>query len=102
MAITPLTERQKALIVSNVVKAVRNIDNLNRTGYKYVSLCSGFIAHYDLYGFISAYSNPGSLKRDLINNAGQNQWKNFRPGERDYEYYMSKADVYNRILAQII
>ena len=102
MSIPALTERQKALIVSNVVKAVRNIDNLNRTGYKYVSLCSGFIAHYDLYGFIAAYSNPGSLKRDLINNAGQNQWKNFRPGERDYEYYMSKADVYNRILAQII
>lgn len=102
MSIPALTERQKALIVSNVVRAVRNIENLNRTGHKYVSLCSGFIAHYDLYGFISAYSNPGSLKRDLINNAGQNQWKNFRPGERDYEYYMSKADVYNRILAQII
>lgn len=102
MAITPLTERQKALIVSNVVKAVRNIDNLNRTGYKYLYLCSGFIAHYDLYGFISAYSNPGKLKRDLIDNAGQNQWRNFRPGERDYDYYMSKADVYNRILAQIV
>jgi hypothetical protein len=102
MAITPLTERQKALIVSNVVKAVRNIDSLNRTGYKYLYLCSGFIAHYDLYGFISAYSNPGKLKRDLIDNAGQNQWRNFRPGERDYDYYMSKADVYNRILAQIL
>lgn len=102
MALTPLTERQKALIVSNVVKAVRNIDNLNRTGYKYLYLCSGFIAHYDLYGFISAYSDPGKLKRDLIDNAGQNQWRNFRPGERDYDYYMSKADVYNRILAQIV
>jgi len=102
MSIPALTERQKALIVSNVVKAVRNIDNLNRTGYKYVSLCSGFIAHYDLYGFISAYSNPGKLKRDLINNAGQNQWRNFRPGEQNYDYYMSKADVYNRILAQIV
>ena len=102
MALTPLTERQKTLIVSNVVKACRNIDNLNKTGYKFINLCSGFIAHYDLYGFISAYSQPGSLKRDILNYAGQNQWNNFRPGERDYEYMMAKKDVYNRILAQIM
>lgn len=98
---TPLTERQKALIVSNVVKSVKNIDNLNKTGYKYLYLCSGFIAHYDLYGFIASYTGE-SLKQDLISYAGQNQWRNFRPGERDYDYYMAKADVYNRILSQII
>ncbi len=101
MSLTPLTERQKSLIVSNVVKACKNIDNLNKTGYKYLYLCSGFIAHYDLYGFIASYTGQ-SLKQDLINYAGQNQWKNFRPGESDYEYYMSKADVYNRILEQIV
>jgi hypothetical protein len=101
MALTPLTERQKSLIVSNVVKACRDIDNLNKTGYNFINLCSGFIAHYDLYGFISAYSEPGRLKRDIVSYAGQNQWKNFRPGERDYEYYQAKADVYNRILEQI-
>lgn len=102
MALTPLTERQKVLIVNNVVKACKNIDNLNKTGYKFLYPASGFIAHYDLYGFIVAYSNPGKLKRDIVNNAGQNQWRNFRPGERDYDYYMSKADVYNRILARIV
>jgi hypothetical protein len=98
---TPLTERQKTLIVSNVVKACKNIDNLNNTGYKYLYLCSGFIAHYNLYGFIASYTGE-TLKRDILSYAGQNQWKNFRPGERDYDYYMSKADVYNRIIAQII
>jgi hypothetical protein len=101
MSLAPLTERQKTLIVSNVVKACKNIDNLNKTGYKYLYLCSGFIAHYDLYGFIASYTSE-TLKRDILSYAGQNQWKNFRPGERDYDYYMSKADVYNRILAQII
>ena len=101
MALAPLTERQKALIVSNVVKACRNIDTLNKTGYKYLYLCSGFIAHYDLYGFIASYTGE-SLKCDLISYAGQNQWKNFRPGERNYDYYMSKADVYNRILKEIL
>jgi hypothetical protein len=102
MALIALTERQKTLIVSNVVKACKNIDNLNKTGYKYINLCSGFIAHYDLYGFIAAYSTPNSLKRDIISYAGQNQWNNFRPGERDYDYMMAKKDVYNRIVAQIM
>jgi hypothetical protein len=101
MALTPLTERQKTLIVSNVVKAVKNIDNLNKTGYNFVYQCSGFIAHYDLYGFIASYTGQ-SLKRDLISYAGQNQWNNFRPGERDYDYMMAKKDVYNRIIAQIM
>jgi hypothetical protein len=98
---TPLTERQKTLIVSNVIKAVKNIDNLNKTGYNFVYQCSGFIAHYDLYGFIASYTGE-SLKRDLISYAGQNQWNNFRPGERDYDYMMAKKDVYNRIVAQIM
>jgi len=95
-----LTERQKTLIVNNVVKAVKNIDNLSKTGYNFLYLCNGFIAHYDIYGFISTYSD-GTLEQDILSYAGQNQWKNFRPGERDYEYYMAKADVYNRILAEI-
>ena len=100
MSLTPLTERQKALIVSNVVKACKDITQLNKTGYRYLNLCSGFIAHYDLYGFIDFYTHV-NLKHDLVGFAGQNQWKNFRPGERDYDYYMSKADVYNRILEKI-
>ena len=101
MSLTPLTERQKSLIVSNVVKACKDITQLNKTGYRYLNLCSGFIAHYDLYGFIDFYTHV-NLKNDLVGFAGQNQWKNFRPGERDYEYYMSKADVYNRILEEIL
>jgi hypothetical protein len=102
MALTALTERQKSLIVANVARAVKNIDVLNRTGYKYLYLCSGFIAHYDLYGFIAHYSEPGKLKRDILSYAGSNEWKNFRPGERDYEYYASKADVYRRIVDAIV
>jgi hypothetical protein len=98
---TPLTTRQKALIVSNIVKAVKNIDNLNKTGYNFIYQCSGFIAHYDMYGFIASYTGE-SLKRDILSYAGQNQWRNFRPGERDYEYYKAKADVYNEIVSQLV
>lgn len=98
---TPLTTRQKALIVSNIVKAVKNIDNLNKTGYNFIYQCSGFIAHYDMYGFIASYTGE-SLKQDILSYASQNQWRNFRPGERDYEYYKAKADVYNEIVSQIV
>jgi hypothetical protein len=84
-----------------VIKAVKNIDNLNKTGYNFLYLASGFIAHYDLYGFIASYTGK-SLKQDIISYAGQNQWNNFRPGERDYDYYMAKKDVYNRILKVIV
>jgi len=101
MSLTPLTERQKTLIVNNVVKACKDITQLNKTGYNFLYLASGFIAHYNMYGFIDFYSDV-SLKNDLIGFAGQNQWKNFHPGERDYEYYMSKKDVYNRILEAIL
>ena len=98
---TPLTTRQKQLIVSNIVKAVKNIDNLNKTGYNFIYQCSGFIAHYDMYGFIASYTGE-TLKQDILSYAGQNQWRNFRPGERDYEYYMAKAAVYNQIVSQIV
>jgi hypothetical protein len=101
MSLTPLTERQKVLIVNNVVKACKDITQLNKTGYNFLYLASGFIAHYDLNGFIGFYEYV-SLKNDIVGFAGQNQWKNFRPGERDYDYYMAKADVYNRILAEIL
>ena len=96
-----LTERQKTLIVNNVVKACKDITQLNRAGYNFLYLASGFIAHYDLHGFIDFYSYV-NLKNDIIGFAGQNQWNNFHPGERDYDYYMAKKEVYNRILREIV
>jgi hypothetical protein len=98
--LTPLTERQKTLIINNVFAACKNITKLNGTGYNFLYLASGFIAHYNRFGFIDYYSD-GSLAQDILSNAQNNQWRNFRKGERDYEYYMAKADVYNRIVAEI-
>ena len=98
--LTPLTERQKTVIVNNVVRACSDIHKLNRQGYKFVHMASGFIAHYDLHGFIATYEDR-SLRQELKANARMNMWDNFRPGDRDYEYMMAKKDVYQRILAQI-
>lgn len=98
---TPLTQRQKQLIAKNVLAACKDINKLNKTGYNFLYLASGFIAHYDLEGF-KAYYSEHSLQDDIERNARMNQWSNFRPGERDYDYYMAKRDCYNMILGGIV
>ena len=98
---TPLTQHQKQLIAKNVIAACKDINKLNGTGYKFLNLCSGFIAHYDLEGF-KAYYSEHDLQQDIERNAKANQWSNFRPNERDYDYYMAKRDCYNMILGGLI
>ena len=98
--IKPLTARQQDLIVSNVLKAIKDIEALNSSGYKFLYLASGFIAHYSLNGF-KAYYSAHDLEKDILDNARSNSWYNFHPGDHDYEYYMTKRAVYQRILAGI-
>jgi hypothetical protein len=97
----PYTEKQKTMIVNNVIKALNDPAKLSKQAYKYLYLCSGFIAHYDHMGFISYYSRTGKLERDIVEFASCNQWKNFSQADRDFQYYQSKADIYNRILNAI-
>lgn len=93
---TPLTPRQKTLIVNNIIAACGDISKLNRTGYNFLYLASGFIAHYNLEGFRSHYRRY-DLGTDILLNISPNMWRNFRPGEKDYEYYSAKADVYRML-----
>ena len=94
----PITKTTADRIVANVLKAAKNIESLNSTGYNFLYLASGFIAHYNLGGFKAHYSDC-SLKSDILNFARFNQWTNFTPADRDYAYYQSKKAVYNRIVA---
>lgn len=98
---TPLTQRQKQLIAKNVLAACKDINKLNKTGYDFLYLASGFIAHYNLQGFIAHYSEH-DLQADIERNARQNQWHNFRQGERDADYYHAKRDAYNMILGGLV
>jgi hypothetical protein len=74
-----------------------NIDNLTDKAYRFLKYSIGFIAHYDRFGFMRCYREPGSLKQDILDFQYQNQWGNFRPGERGYEYYMQQKNIYNKI-----
>lgn len=100
MSIKPLTVAQQKRIIKNVVAACQDITKLDKTGYGFIYLASGFIAHYDLGGFIAYYSGR-SLRNDIMKKRSLNMWDNFREGEQNYEYYMSKKAVYVGILEAI-
>lgn len=104
MALTPLTIRQRQLIVASFRKVFQtgDISHLSKSAYNFIYLASGFIAHYNLYGFRDEYRDVDYFKQRILANLGPNQWKNFRPGERDYDYNMAKRDTYNAIAEEII
>ena len=94
----PLKDQE--LIVNNVIKACSDISKLNKRGYNYLYLCSGFIAHYNIHGFKSHYEDA-SLIRDILHNAESNTWANFSEGDKNYHYYKSKAQVYKKIIDKL-
>lgn len=96
------TKNQEQRIIKNVVAACKGINQMNKQGYDFLYLSSGFIAHYNLYGFMDYYSDAGSLEKDILLNQKWNQWDNFHSGERDYAYYMQKKNIYNQICGQLL
>lgn len=98
---TPMTQREKELTSKNILAACKDITKLNKRGYDFINMASGFIAHYNLGGFIAYYSEH-SLQADIERNAKANQWNNFRQGERDADYYHAKRDCYNMILGGLV
>jgi hypothetical protein len=98
--LTLQTEKECQLIIKNVLAACKDIRKLNKRGYNFLYLASGFIAHYNLGGFIAEYTGR-SLSADILSYARQNQWCNFRIGEKDAEYYHQKRDIYNAIVSEL-
>lgn len=98
----PLNSNQQARIVNNVIAACKDISRLNKTGYNFLYLCSGFIAHYDISGFRGYYCEPGSLQAAIEANARFNQWANFRSGEQHADYYHVRRDIYNAIIIKLL
>lgn len=97
----PIDTKTQALIIKNVIAACGNIDKLNKRGYDFLNGCSGFIAHYDFEGF-KDYYRDNSLVADIEANYAQNQWRNYRVGERFSDFYHSKRDIYNAILGNLL
>lgn len=104
----PFTAKQQQLIVNNILAACRDISKLKGPAYRFISGCSGFIAHYNIDGFKAHYDDKwghycdNNLKADILEYQRFNQWSNFQPSDRDYSYYMSKKSIYNTIVNGII
>ena len=99
----PLNSSQTIRIVKNVAKVIKtgNIELLSKQAYNYLYLCSGFIAHYNWAGFKAYYADTTLLKLDILEHHESNKWRNFRPGDKDYEYYFAKALCYDGIVNAI-
>lgn len=97
-----LSNQEQKSITQNIIEACKDISKLSQKGYKWISLCSGFIAHYNLHGFKAEYdpkNNNGQplLANSILMNQRNNQWGNFLPNDKDYEYMMQKKKMYNDI-----
>jgi hypothetical protein len=93
----PFSIEEEQKIIRDCVKAANNIETMTDRAYRFLNLSSGFIAHYDKFGFIENYRESGRLKQDIPGYQNHNQWGNFRPGERGYEYYMQKKKISNAV-----
>ncbi len=97
-----LTDKEKQLIIKNILSASKDINKLNKRGYNFLYLASGFIAHYNLAGFKAYYTKEGfgfdnDLKTDILEYKQFNQFNNFKAGDSNFDYYISKKQVYNTI-----
>lgn len=93
----PYTKSQENRIVRNIIQAcTKDINKLNKYGYRWLHIMSGFIAHYNLHGFISHYGYSSALKSEILS-LEKDQWCNYREGEQNYPYYKQKSEMYKRI-----
>lgn len=95
----PLSCREMKSIVDSFkrVFANDNIGYLTKNAYNFIMLSSGFIAHYNIHGFRSHYENIYYFASDIVRWKESNRWTNFRPGDKDYEYYKQRAEIYSFI-----
>jgi hypothetical protein len=95
-------------IVDNVklVFKTGDINKLNGTAYKFITLHMGFIAHYDLYGFRDSYQDLNQLAKTLqtseySDNSNHNlEWANKCEADGDFSKWYGAA--YNKSVANTI
>jgi len=93
----PCNIDEEERIIRDCVKAARNIETMTDRAYHFLYCSNGFIAHYDKYGFMEEYRDPGSLKKAIFYFQMDNQNNNFHPNDDAYDYYMQKKKIYNEI-----
>jgi hypothetical protein len=101
-------------VAKSVVTAAKTGDmtKLTKKAYDFVYILSGFIAHYNYYGFIDYYQD-GGFKQDLLSSMDLQNWQRYLTdgfftseektigrgkNEQTYkEYYGTKAAILQEI-----
>ena len=100
--ITPRTSREvRGILLSfNRIFRYKKLDYLTIAAYKYLHTRSGFIAHYNIRGFVDEYESRGgvyALAEDIMHNANNACCiGHFGPDEAPY--YEQCAKLYGDIL----
>jgi hypothetical protein len=97
-----LEAQEQEKLIKAIARSIRDTSKMDQDAYRFVSCASGFIAHFNLHGFIYEYQDKNALRDAMIRNLKTNQWNNFSPRDRDYDYMMQKKHIYNEALRRVI
>lgn len=95
-------------IVNNVSSVFKNNDigKLSKGTYNFIIQHMGFIAHYDLYGFMRSYSDVRQFARTLItseySNSNDYNLREADRRERDADFDRWYGPAYNKSVAETI
>jgi hypothetical protein len=98
----PLDPEKVSRIVFNILAACRDIRCLTLESYRWLHLRAGFIAHYDLDGFIEEYQTCQNLRDNILANQIHNTSCNRSRNDRDYPYYLQQCEMYEQIVQQLL
>jgi hypothetical protein len=95
-----MTPINSPAVTRNIALVLRtnDINKLSDTGYRFLSLLQGFIAHYDLNGFKDYYCDVATLVHDVSSSADVSDPEryirdSFFAGGTDAAYYRSKFET---------
>ncbi len=98
----PLEPEKASRIVSGVLEACRDITRLPMESYRWLHLRAGFIARYDLQGFIEDYQSCQNLRDNILVNQIHNTSCNHSRKDKDYPYYLQQCEMYQQIVEKLL
>ncbi len=98
----PLEPERVSRIVNNVLQACRDISCLSLEAYRWIHVRAGFIAHYDLDGFIEEYQTCQNLRENILANQIHNTCCNRSKKDNEYPYYLQQCEMYEQIVERLL
>ena len=98
----PLEKETTLRVIANILEACRDIKLLSPEAYRWLHLRAGFIAHYDLEGFIEEYQTSQNLRDNILANQIHNTSCNRSRKDRDYPYYLQQCEIYQQIVERLL